>query len=40
VLTLPLTLPKEDESPGTIALSVDGHAQRPVAALRKAWLGG
>jgi predicted metalloprotease with PDZ domain len=40
VLSLPLTMPKEDQSVGTIVLSPDAKAQRPVAALRKAWLGG
>ncbi|HJV63052.1 MAG TPA: PDZ domain-containing protein [Albitalea sp.] len=40
MLTLTLTLPREDEAAGTIALAVDTKAQRPVAALRKAWFGG
>jgi predicted metalloprotease with PDZ domain len=40
VLSLPLVMPKEDEVVGTIALTSDANAQRPVAALRKAWLAG
>ena len=40
VLSLPLTMPKEDEAVGTITLTMDSKAQRPVAALRKAWFGG
>jgi predicted metalloprotease with PDZ domain len=40
VLSLPLTMPKEDEAVGTVTLAPDAKAQRPVVALRKAWLGG
>jgi len=40
VMTLPLALPKEDEAVGTVSLASDAKAQRPVAALRKAWLTG
>jgi predicted metalloprotease with PDZ domain len=40
LLTVPLTLPKEEATPGAIALSLDAKAPRAAQALRKAWLGG
>jgi predicted metalloprotease with PDZ domain len=40
VLTLPVTLPKEDASPGAISLAPDAKAPRAAQALRKAWLTG
>ena len=39
LLTLRLALPPEDQVPGSVTLAVDDKAQRPAAALRKAWLG-
>jgi len=40
VLSLPLALPKEDQTVGTIALTPDAKAQRTALALRKAWFTG
>jgi predicted metalloprotease with PDZ domain len=40
MMTLPLVLPREDETVGSIVLAVDAQAPRPAAALRRAWLGG
>jgi predicted metalloprotease with PDZ domain len=40
VLTLPITLPKDDASAGTVSLAPDAKAPRAAAALRRAWLTG
>jgi len=40
VLTLPITLPKEDATPGAVALAPDAKAPRAAQALRRAWLAG
>ena len=40
LLSLALTLPKEDPASGAVALAPDAKASRAAQALRKAWLGG
>jgi predicted metalloprotease with PDZ domain len=40
MLTLPLTLPKEDAAAGAVSLAPDAKAPRSAQALRKAWLAG
>lgn len=40
VLSLPFTLPNEDETPGSVVLAADAKAPRGAQALRKAWLSG
>jgi predicted metalloprotease with PDZ domain len=40
LLTLPVTLPKEDATPGAVVLAPDAKAPRAALALRKAWLAG
>ena len=40
VLSLPLTLPKDDSAFGAVALTADAKAARAATALRKAWFAG
>jgi predicted metalloprotease with PDZ domain len=40
VLSLPLSLPKDDAVTGAVNLTADAKAQKPALALRRAWLTG